>query len=264
MESEAVNVAERFKSARADAARKKGEADKKAPLEDEDGNPTELKNELESLELVSLSEVTVALEEAEAKASEIDANPDGKLSPEMYCFYNFPSGQPIFVFVSDFANRWLLSFPFLVVRQYEQRKREIGDLEEKLNRLTGEKDREVEGLMTDWKRWAEGLEEHIEKVNHLFTAYMAEMGCTGEVVLYKGEADAEGSGDSTQDDTPTGKISDWGIQILVSFRENQKAVVLSKDRHSGGERSVSTIMYLMALQDMMVAPFRCVGKNKGG
>merc|ERR1711966_187452 len=34
--------------------------------------------------------------------------------------------------------------------------------------------------------------------------------------------------------------------------------------HSGGERSVSTIMYLMALQDMMVSPFRCVDEINQG
>lgn len=33
---------------------------------------------------------------------------------------------------------------------------------------------------------------------------------------------------------------------------------------SGGERSVSTIMYLMALQEMMVSPFRCVDEINQG
>jgi len=40
--------------------------------------------------------------------------------------------------------------------------------------------------------------------------------------------------------------------------------VLSAQRQSGGERSVSTIMYLMALQDMMVSPFRCVDEINQG
>jgi len=33
---------------------------------------------------------------------------------------------------------------------------------------------------------------------------------------------------------------------------------------SGGERSVSTIMFLMALQEMMVSPFRCVDEINQG
>jgi len=40
--------------------------------------------------------------------------------------------------------------------------------------------------------------------------------------------------------------------------------VLSAQVHSGGERSVSTIMYLMALQNMMVSPFRCVDEINQG
>ena len=54
------------------------------------------------------------------------------------------------------------------------------------------------------------------------------------------------------------------LEILVSFREGTKAQVLSADRHSGGERAVSTIMFLMALQDMMVAPFRSVDEINQG
>jgi hypothetical protein len=63
---------------------------------------------------------------------------------------------------------------------------------------------------------------------------------------------------------PYGNFKEWGIEIRVSFRENHKLQVLSARVQSGGERSVSTIMYLMALQDMMVAPFRCVDEINQG
>jgi hypothetical protein len=61
-----------------------------------------------------------------------------------------------------------------------------------------------------------------------------------------------------------GSFKDWGVEIRVSFREGQKLQVLSARVQSGGERSVSTIMYLMALQDMMVSPFRCVDEINQG
>lgn len=63
---------------------------------------------------------------------------------------------------------------------------------------------------------------------------------------------------------PYGNFIEWGIEIRVAFRENHKLQVLSARVQSGGERSVSTIMYLMALQDMMVAPFRCVDEINQG
>jgi chromosome segregation ATPase len=78
---------------------------------------------------------------------------------------------------------------------------------------------------------------------------------TGEINLAKG---------SPSDDSDKGNFKDWGIEIRVSFREGIKSSVLSAQRHSGGERSVSTIMYLMALQGMMVSPFRCVDEINQG
>ena len=153
----------------------------------------------------------------------------------------------------------------LVIRQYEKRKQEIEDLEGRLEVLTSSKNEELKNLNRVKDQYERGMESNIEKANVLFTKYMDEIGCTGEVVLYKGVPDGEDNeNEGDAGDNRVGKISEWGIQILVSFRENQKAVVLSKDRHSGGERSVSTIMYLMALQDMMVSPFRCVGKKDFG
>jgi structural maintenance of chromosomes protein 5 len=80
----------------------------------------------------------------------------------------------------------------------------------------------------------------------------------GEVRLAKG---GEESDDSTE---VMGNFNDYGIEIKVSFRQGVKAQVLSARVQSGGERSVSTIMYLMALQGMMVAPFRCVDEINQG
>jgi len=54
------------------------------------------------------------------------------------------------------------------------------------------------------------------------------------------------------------------MQIRVKFREKSDLQVLSAQVHSGGERSVSTIMYLMAMQGLMVSPFRCVDEINQG
>jgi chromosome segregation ATPase len=81
------------------------------------------------------------------------------------------------------------------------------------------------------------------------------MGNVGALELYRGEPTAEnGTGQAGY-----GSFKDWGIKIRVGFRGSEKAQVLSAQSHSGGERAVSTIMYLMAAQDMLVSPFRCVG-----
>ena len=78
---------------------------------------------------------------------------------------------------------------------------------------------------------------------------------TGEVKLNEG---------NPEEGAEYGPFKDWGIEIRVSFREGVKPQVLSARVQSGGERSVSTIMYLMAMQDMMVSPFRCVDEINQG
>jgi hypothetical protein len=45
---------------------------------------------------------------------------------------------------------------------------------------------------------------------------------------------------------------------MVRFRANEKLQRLTAHHQSGGERSVSTMLYLMALQDQAVCPFRVV------
>lgn len=40
----------------------------------------------------------------------------------------------------------------------------------------------------------------------------------------------------------------FGVQIKVKFRDTEQLQELNAQRQSGGERSVSTMLYLMALQ----------------
>jgi hypothetical protein len=48
------------------------------------------------------------------------------------------------------------------------------------------------------------------------------------------------------------------MQMRVGFRLETGLVDLNGRSQSGGERAVSTIMYLMAMQDLTSAPFRVV------
>ena len=47
-------------------------------------------------------------------------------------------------------------------------------------------------------------------------------------------------------------------------RENEQLSVLDSHRQSGGERAVSTIFYLMAMQTLAKAPFRVVDEINQG
>ena len=144
-----------------------------------------------------------------------------------------------------------------VIRQYQILKAEIEKIEDQLANSTETRERNFQAIDEMRKDWETRLEVHLSKINILFGEYMQEMGCTGEVRLSKGPKPEDGA-----NERPNFKL--WGVEILVSFRDGAKAQILSAQRHSGGERSVSTILYLMALQDMMVAPFRCVDEINQG
>ena len=99
--------------------------------------------------------------------------------------------------------------------------------------------------------WVKRLRKVLDLVDRRFQKYMMDLSCAGGVSLYKGEEEG-------------GDYKDWGIRINVRFREKGGMQVLSQRVHSGGERSVSTILFLMALQDMLVSPVRCVDEINQG
>jgi len=153
-----------------------------------------------------------------------------------------------------------------LLRQYEERKKEIAQLQEQLDEADGEKDLKKRSLKSKYNSFKAQLTNIIEGVNETagvsekFSSYMRELECAGEVRLYTGGHEDDGN----EGENVRYNFKDWGIEILVKFREQSAFQVLSAQTHSGGERSVSTIMYLMGLQNLMKSPFRCVDEINQG
>jgi len=143
-----------------------------------------------------------------------------------------------------------------VLRLYEERKREIEETRREMEGLSEAQNAKRTHMDSLRIPWENSLINVVNKVNVLFGQYMAELGNAGEVTLENGVVD----GDSEQ----WANFKDWGVQIKVRFREKSSLQVLTAQVQSGGERSVSTIMYLMALQELMVSPFRCVDEINQG
>jgi len=138
-----------------------------------------------------------------------------------------------------------------VVRLYEEKKAELEETRQTLDELTSRKEKGVSELERMKEPWFETLKKTISTVDKRFTKYMSELGCVGEISL-------------KHDNDLNFSFEDYAVEIKVSFRANVAPSVLSSRVQSGGERSVSTIMYLMAMQDMMVSPFRCVDEINQG
>jgi structural maintenance of chromosomes protein 5 len=112
-----------------------------------------------------------------------------------------------------------------------------------------------DAMVAKEQEWVPRVEELVLKLNSQFSRFFKFMQYSGEVRLCKGD---EVEGQETQD------YDRWGIRILVKFRQEESLHVLNSERQSGGERSVSTILYLLALQEFSIAPFRVVDEINQG
>ncbi|KAK3721811.1 Structural maintenance of chromosomes protein 5 [Vermiconidia calcicola] len=133
------------------------------------------------------------------------------------------------------------------LREFEERAKRIEVKRAKLNELdTGLEN--IASKITDLRgRWEPELDALIAHISEAFAENFARIQCAGEVAVHKDE-----------------DFEQWAIQIKVKFRENEALSVLDSHRQSGGERAVSTIFYLMALQSLARAPFRVVDEINQG
>lgn len=50
----------------------------------------------------------------------------------------------------------------------------------------------------------------------------------------------------------------YGLKIKVKFRDTDQLHELTRHHQSGGERAVTTAIYMISLQELTRVPFRCV------
>ena len=102
-------------------------------------------------------------------------------------------------------------------------------------------------LQSIHEKWKNALDRITEVISIGFSESFASIGCSGEVRL--------------KEDPDYNK---WGVEILVKFRAAEQLQILTGHRQSGGERSVSTMLYLIALQTLSQSPFRVVDEINQG
>ncbi|XP_014701482.3 structural maintenance of chromosomes protein 5 isoform X2 [Equus asinus] len=136
-----------------------------------------------------------------------------------------------------------------VVEEYTKREEEIEQLTEELKIKKVELDQYRESISQVKERWLNPLKELVEKINEKFSSFFSSMQCAGEVDLH------------TENEEDYDK---YGIRIRVKFRSSTQLHELTPHHQSGGERSVSTMLYLMALQELNRCPFRVVDEINQG
>ncbi|XP_076596098.1 structural maintenance of chromosomes protein 5 [Chaetodon auriga] len=136
-----------------------------------------------------------------------------------------------------------------VVDEYNRREQEIKLLEKELDDRNNDLNIYKQNISQAKERWLNPLKQLVERINGKFSEFFRSMQCAGEVDLH---SDNEAEYDK------------YGIRIRVKFHSNTQLHELTPYHQSGGERSVTTMLYLMALQELNRCPFRVVDEINQG
>jgi len=134
-----------------------------------------------------------------------------------------------------------------IIDRYEETKIELANAQEDLNACIVAFESASTTMVNRSANWKRSVGAVVQKMNVRFKEYMNELLFRGELLLKE-----------------IGTIDQYEMVLKVAFREGETLSELSGTRHSGGERAVSTIMYLMALQEMTSSPFRVVDEVNQG
>jgi len=134
-----------------------------------------------------------------------------------------------------------------ILQEFDERKAKIAELELAVKSNQTSNERDIERIAEIEATWLPKLEQSIKKINDKFKTHMGAINCHGEVRLEKKE-----------------EYDQWEIQIWVSFRLGKELSLLDSRTQSGGEKSVSTMLYLISMHDMTSCPFRLVDEINQG
>uniref|UniRef100_A0A8C5HES4 Structural maintenance of chromosomes protein 5 n=1 Tax=Gouania willdenowi TaxID=441366 RepID=A0A8C5HES4_GOUWI len=136
-----------------------------------------------------------------------------------------------------------------VVSEYNKREQEIKHLEKEQEERVTALNTYRQNISQAKERWLNPLKQLVEQINEKFSEFFRSMQCAGEVDLHSDNEE---------------EYDKFGIRIRVKFHRSTHLHELTAHHQSGGERSVSTMLYLMALQELNRCPFRVVDEINQG
>ncbi|XP_054665958.1 structural maintenance of chromosomes protein 5 isoform X3 [Grus americana] len=182
-----------------------------------------------------------------------------KLSPDQYLPKEFQTAfqalpttlEEIDAFLNEEKNRasCFTGLNASVVEEYNKQTQEIQQLTDYLEEKKNELDNYKQNISQVKERWLNPLKKLIEQINEKFSNFFSSMQCVGEVDLHVENEE---------------EYDKYGIRIRVKFHSSTELHELTPYHQSGGEKSVSTMLYLMALQELNRCPFRVVDEINQG
>ena len=143
-----------------------------------------------------------------------------------------------------------------VLDEFNKRKAEMATLTKTLASEKAELAVEHAAITSVKNEWLPKLRKIVAKISDDFSRNFANIGCAGQISLAgDGSREHDGFGDD---------FASYALEIRVKFRPNEDMHLLDAHRQSGGERSVTTMLYMIALQAFTSAPFRVVDEINQG
>ncbi|OAA67640.1 structural maintenance of chromosome complex subunit SmcA [Cordyceps fumosorosea ARSEF 2679] len=134
-----------------------------------------------------------------------------------------------------------------ILREFERRAQDIERLQRKIDSISTKAAELAAAQDSLMNKFEPKLDELVTQINSAFAYNFEQISCSGEVRIHKDE-----------------DFEQWALNIMVRFRENETLQQLNAHRQSGGERAVSTVFFLMALQSLAQSPFRVVDEINQG
>ncbi|KAG8923808.1 Structural maintenance of chromosomes protein 5, partial [Tulasnella sp. 408] len=135
-----------------------------------------------------------------------------------------------------------------VIKVFNDRAKQIDDLKAVVKNKRAKEENFRKSVQRTHAKWFPALSDLIAGIGEKFSNSFSAIGCAGEVRI------------GNQD----GPYDKWKIEIWVKFRSDTPLCMLTAQRQSGGERSLTTIMYLMAMTEYFRVPFSLVDEINQG
>eukprot|EP00127_Corallochytrium_limacisporum_P006120 Clim_evm69s218 gene=Clim_evmTU69s218 len=134
------------------------------------------------------------------------------------------------------------------IREHQQVETDLAAVRQQLEEARASNENSEAEFEAAKREWLEPMQAHIDGINEDFRRFFISINCNGSVRLNMSNRD----------------VMMWGIEIMVRFRNSEPEQALNAGTHSGGERTVSTMLYLLALQRQISCPFRLVDEINQG
>lgn len=134
-----------------------------------------------------------------------------------------------------------------VLKEYEKKQKLFKDLTDKLNRIDNKESDSNTNINVYKERILSFYMPIVQKINKNFEKLFTKLNYEGKIEL-----------DSNC------KFVKWKLNILVKFRSTDSFNQLNSYFQSGGERSISTILFILSLFDTSPVPFRLVDEINQG